>query len=793
MPPKVAFSELLREHRRAAGYSQEDLAERAGLSVGAIGSLEQGLRRAPRRDTVRALATALHMSDPTRRKFEEAAVRARGGQPHADSGIPLALTPFIERNEVNELKSLMLDHRMLTVTGTGGVGKTRTVIELARHVEPLFDETWFVDLLPIRGGSLVASQIAARLNVPLEGKDGLSAVIQRLRSRCSLLVIDNCEHIIADAAVLVADLLRRCPSLAVLATSREPLAVSGELTYRLPSMVLSSASSLFLMRAQAADYGFSPDERQLAIITEICKELNGIPLAIELAASRASALGLESLCKRLKGGGITLTGSRDFPLRHQTMAGTIAWSYDLLSDADRLLFQRLSVFFGSFTLEAAEEICSDDVLPSVLIADSLSRLVQKSLINVEHIGSTTRYRSFDSIRTFAWDRLSEGGRLEKTMLRLIAWFTKKAPAHESTPPAALLKELTSELDNVAAAITWAQSAGEYLTIVSASRLLFRFARIWTGTRRQMEVRTLGLGLLKLLKENEDPETVARLIYAMSPFLTETELFTLSERAIPLLIARGDSAPAAALHLRCAVAECKRGDAAAAKEHLFIGEALLSSNEHRGLDAGRYRSTRAYIRLMLKDVVGAKALLEEVPPDEIDARTALAAIEIAEQHIEKAIEIFRGVKTGLERQPVGNRIVDVCANLAEIYLRVGNAVAAEVELREGISAAFEVRPPHVGAVVDLGQSAAFLAASSGRVEFAARLLGACEQRTNPASLENIFTLHDLAAKAIYDRLAPERAEVLRRSGATEDLYDLLEEYLAQPAAADSTRPSSTSSP
>jgi predicted ATPase/DNA-binding XRE family transcriptional regulator len=794
MSAEVVFSEFLREQRRAAGYSQEDLAERSGLSVGAIGSLEQGLRRAPRRETVRALAAALQLSDAVRRRFEEVAARARGRQPRGESGIPVSLTPFIERNEVNELKALLADHRLVTVTGTGGVGKTRTVIEVARRVEPLFDETWFVDLCPIRDGGLVASHIAARLNVPLEGQDGMSAIVARLRSQCSLLVIDNCEHVVADAGMLVADLLRRCPSLTVLATSREPLAVSGELAYRLPSMDLSSASDLFVARAQAADYGLSTDERYLTIIAEICKELNGIPLAIELAASRASALGLESLRKRLKAGGITLTGSRDLPLRQQTMAATIAWSYDLLGDAERLLFQRLSVFFGSFTLEAAEEICSDEALLAPVIADSLSRLVQKSLMNVEHVGTSTRYRFLDSIRTFAWDRLSEGGQLEKTMRRLIEWFTGKAPSLEAETPAALLTDLYSELDNVAAAIHWAQSARDYPTIVSASQLLFSFARVWTGTRRQMEVRTLGLELLESLKESENPETVGRLIYAIAPFLTEAELFGLSKRATPLLIAASDSARAASLLIRCAVVECERGDAAAAERYLISGEALLSSSEEHRSRGGLYCATRAYIRLMLKDAAGARALLDAMPRDDVDAGFVLAAIEAADQQVEKAIEILKGIKSALERHPFRtNRIINVCGNLADNYLRLGNARAAEAELREGVIVALEVRPPDARMTLDLGQSAAVLAATSGRVELAARLLGACEQRASPASLQDIFTLRDLATKAIQDRLSLERAEALRHNGRSEDLFDLLEEFLAQPAAAESALPSATSSP
>src|SRR5215469_15757059 len=167
------FSELLRERRRAVGYSQEDLAERAALSVGAIRSLEQGSRRAPHRDTVKALVDALELSHAEHHQFEEAAARARGRQQRSDSGIPAPLTSFVERNEVNELKAILAEHRLLTITGSGGVGKTRIAIEVARRVEPLYDEVWFIDLLPVRDGSMVVPYVAGRLNVSLEGEDGL--------------------------------------------------------------------------------------------------------------------------------------------------------------------------------------------------------------------------------------------------------------------------------------------------------------------------------------------------------------------------------------------------------------------------------------------------------------------------------------------------------------------------------------------------------------------------------------------------------------------------------------------
>jgi predicted ATPase len=683
------------------------------------------------------------------------------------------LTSFIERNEVNELQALLAEHRLLTITGSGGVGKTRIAIEVARRTEHLYDETWFVDLLPVRDGRLIVSQIAARFNVPLEGADGLTGIVHHLRSRRVLLVMDNCEHVVADAASVIGNLLQRCRSLTVLATSREPLALSGELAYRLPCMNPQAARDLFVARAQASDPTLSFDAQRLAAVTEICMELDGIPLAIELAASRVSTLGFEPLRTRLHGG-ISLTGSRDLPLRHQTMIATIGWSYDLLSGAEQLLLRRLSVFAGGFTLESAEDVCCDESLPAAAIANEVSTLAQKSLINIEHAGTSTRYRFLDSIRTFAWERLLESGQLEKVMLRLIEWLTQEAAPLESTTPGELFAELRCELDNVAAAV---------------------------GTSRQMEMRTLGFGLLERLRESENPELIGLLISAMAAFLTDTELLALSERAIPLLIAAGHGARAADLHARCASLECVRGDAAAAENHLVRGEALLTTGERCRSRAGfSFASYGAYVYCLLKNFEGARALLDglEIPPGdpyEVEVRLVLAEVEFCEGHIEKAIEILTSAKPGLARYPNAKELtIVVSGGLAGYQLALGSVRAAEEELREALSAADrECDFWFTTGIEDLGRYAAYFAATSGRAELAARLLGACDRRSNPASLEDDSKSRDLAAKAIEGQLSPERAEALRCNGAGEDLYELLEEFLAQPAAAESARPSATSSP
>jgi predicted ATPase/DNA-binding XRE family transcriptional regulator len=800
MSSEAPFSELLRQQRRAAGYSQEDLAERARLSVGAIGSLEQGLRRAPHRDTVKALADALGMPQSERRQFEEAAARARGRKSRDVSSLPASLTSFIARDEVNEIEGLLADHRLITIIGSGGIGKTRVAIEVARRGERLYDEVWFVDLLPVRDGAQVTAQIAARLNVPVAGEDGLSGIVAHLRSRTILLVVDNCEHVVDEVAFNIEKLLHQCSALTVLATSREALGLSGELAFHLPSMNAATASDLFVARARAADPRWYADAQRLVVVAEICKELDGIPLAIELAASRVSTLGLEAVRSRLRGG-INLSGGRNSANRHQTMAATIAWSYDLLKDHERLLFRRLSAFMGGFTLQAAEESCADEALPVDTIAEALSQLVNKSLINSEHVGTSIRYRFLEPVRAFAWELLVQSGELETAMWRFIGWLKRKAALIDSVPPSQLLADERVELDNVRFAIRWAESTMHYPAIVAVTEVLIGFRLVWYTSGRHVEVRALGFRLLELLKESENPDLVGLLVNAIVGFLTVPEVLELSKRAIPLLTNAGHRALAAELHSRCASAECMRGDAAAAESHLVRGEALLSPEDRRRSHAGfSFATHAAYVRCMLEDFAGARASLDglEIPPGdayEVDVRILLAEIEFREGRGGKAIEILRSVKPDLERYYTAKHLtILVCGNLATYELALENADAAEEALREALKAAIETRDFTLSTcTADLGRYAAFFSANAGRVELAARLLGVCDRDSNLASLEDGPRSRELATNAIEARLPRERAEALRRSGAAEDLYEVLAEFLGQPAAADNARESATSSP
>jgi transcriptional regulator with XRE-family HTH domain len=375
------FGDLLKLRRIASGISQERLAELARMSASAVSALERGVRRAPYRETVALLSSALGLTPEEQAELEDAAQRARArpsgaaGEPPLVHNLTTRLTSFVGRSEeIAELKELLSEHRLLTVSGSGGVGKTRFAVETARQLlGERFPEARFVDLSPVEDGAFVPSAIAAALDFQLpEVAEPLRALASSIKTRTLLLILDNCEHVIDDTASAIVEILRACPSITILATSRERIALEGERVYRLPSLPVPddvpatieeactyASFRLFVERATSSDGHFTPTAGALKAVSEICRRLEGIPLALELAATRLPVLGLETLNERLKGHILTTSGARDLPQRQQTMLATIAWSYDLLSAQEQHLLGRLAVFRGAITLGGASSALQD--------------------------------------------------------------------------------------------------------------------------------------------------------------------------------------------------------------------------------------------------------------------------------------------------------------------------------------------------------------------------------------------------------------------------------------------------
>jgi non-specific serine/threonine protein kinase len=441
--PAAAIGALLRGHRRAAGLTQEALAERAGLSRRGLQHLEAGDAR-PYPATLDALAAALALGPEDRARLRAAGRAAfpppadpaddrRGRRPPAagPTNLPLQLSSFVGRErELATTRELLAAHRLVTLTGPGGGGKTRLALGVAGRLRngpdaarAYPDGLWLAELAPLGDAGLVPRDVAAALGIqPDPGEPAPAALTRALARRRLLLVLDNCEHVAAAAAALAAALLRGCPGVRILATSREPLRVGGETVWRVPSLTTpdperrpgpdalrrTDAVRLFVERARAAAPGFALTADNAAAVAQVCHQLDGLPLAIELAAARVASLGVETLARRLDERFRLLTGGDRTALpRQQTLRAAVDWSYDLLTDQERLLFARLSVFAGGFTLEAAEAVGGD---PGCDVLDLLPRLVDKSLVLAEaRPAGATRYRLLETLRQYGRERLVAAG------------------------------------------------------------------------------------------------------------------------------------------------------------------------------------------------------------------------------------------------------------------------------------------------------------------------------------------------------------------------------------------------
>jgi len=407
--------------------------------------------------------------------------------PHTNN-LPLQLTSFIGREkEISEVKQLLSKTRpgavrLVTLTGSGGTGKTRLSLQVAADLLSSFaDGVWFIELAPLADPALLPQTVATTLGLRVEGnRPVFTALIENLREKTILLVLDNCEHLINSCARLAEALLSTCPDLRILASSREALGIPGETAFRVLSLSLPEASAsfetlveceagrLFIERASAILPDFAVTSHNAPAIAEVCRRLDGIPLAIELAAARVSVLRVEQIAARLSDRFRLLTGgSRTALPRQQTLRATIDWSHDLLQEEERILLRRLSVFAGGWTLEAAETICGWNGLEKDEVLEVLTHLVNKSLVVAErHSGAEARYRLLETVRQYARDKLIESREGEALRQRHGDWFL--ALAEQAEPElwrgrgqAGWLDRLEAEHDNLRAALDWALETEQF--------------------------------------------------------------------------------------------------------------------------------------------------------------------------------------------------------------------------------------------------------------------------------------------------------------------------------------------
>ncbi len=406
--------------------------------------------------------------------------------PAAPPPLPVQLTTFVGRGrELREVLELLERARLLTLIGPGGSGKTRLALAAAERASAP-DGTWFVEFGSIFDPTLVAEATATAVGIRVPSRrTAAEAVAEHLADRQILLVLDTCEHLVGACAALAETILRVCPRVTILATSREPLRASGETVWRVPGLVVPDSDAgeleeiesvqLFLARARDADPAFSLNAANAPDVAAICVRLDGMPLALELAAARVRALSVAEIAARLGDSlDVLSAGARTALTRQQTLRATISWSHDLLSGEERVLFRRLTVFAGTFSLAAAEDVCVGGPIEQRTVADLLARLVDKSLVIVDE----GRYRLLDTIRQFGSERLVDAAEVDAVEARLLDWAQSLAAAHDPDTSAGTrdrsLEALELEHDNVRAALDSGLRHDPQSTLLLASR----FWRFW---------------------------------------------------------------------------------------------------------------------------------------------------------------------------------------------------------------------------------------------------------------------------------------------------------------------------
>ena len=392
------------------------------------------------------------------------------------NNLPDQLTSFVGRDrELEEIRGALEQTRLLTLTGAGGVGKTRLALQSAADALERFpDGAWWVELAALSEGELIGEELVAAIGVrPLPGMTAVEASCMHLAERRALVVLDNCEHLLDNSAEAAEAVLHACPQVSVLTTSRTPLGVAGESEWRVPSLSLptpepnreplealgqSDAVRLFIERARKARPNFAVSNDNVPAVAQVCHALDGVPLAIELAAARVRMLSVDQIAAGLTDRFHLLTrGARTALPRHQTLHASVDWSHELLSDDERTLFRRLCVFAGGFTLDSVEEVCAGGGLERVAILDLLSSLVDKSLVVAEEHGPAVRYRLLETIRQYAAERLIAAA--EQPALRERHRDAYVALAEQAAPALASRRELLDVLDteaaNLDAALDWA--------------------------------------------------------------------------------------------------------------------------------------------------------------------------------------------------------------------------------------------------------------------------------------------------------------------------------------------------
>ncbi|MGO4446106.1 LuxR C-terminal-related transcriptional regulator [Mycobacterium sp. 2YAF39] len=422
----------------------------------------------------------------------------------ATQNLPAQLTSFVGRTaEMADVRARLSQNRLVTLTGAGGSGKTRLAVEIAASIAGEFaGGVWYVDLAPITNPVVVAVTVARALGLPDQpGSSAAESVVRHVGDHRMLIVLDNCEHLLDASATMITELLRGCPSVTLLTTSREPIGMPGELTWRVPSLpVEPEAVDLFVERARKVRSDFHITDENASAVAEICRRLDGMPLAIELAAARVRALSIVDLLASLHDRFRLLTGgARTAVRRQQTLRASVDWSHALLTEPEHILFRRVAAFMGGFDLDAAEAVGGGGDVERYQVLDQLTLLVDKSLVVVESAAEPTRYRLLETVRQYALEKLGESGEADTVRTRHRDHYTSMA-ARLDTPAddghEHRLNQAALEIDNLRAAFQWCRESSD---VEHALALATSLQAVWLARGRIRE----GLAALEIAISDHD--------------------------------------------------------------------------------------------------------------------------------------------------------------------------------------------------------------------------------------------------------------------------------------------------
>jgi len=665
------------------------------------------------------------------------------------NNLPIQPTSFRGReHDLEEVRSLLSQHKLLTLFGSGGVGKTRLALQVGAEVLDHYpDGVWLADFAPITDPELVSSVIAKELGMTqAEGRRVDESISQWLKRKKLLLILDNCEHVLETVAGLADAIIRSCSDVRMMATSRQALDISGEVVYRLPSLAtpekpagLLSAEALeygaivlFADRAKAADNRFSLTDDNAPIVADICRRLDGIPLAIELAAARVKVLSIPNLAQRLNDRFKILTGgSRSALPRQKTLTALIDWSYDLLSPQEQTLFKRAAIFAGGFSLDAASAVCAGEGIDEIDVLDVLSSLTDKSLVVADTGGEQARYHLLESTRAYALEKLTTAGERERLARRHCEYFRDKAQEADKRygtgSTLAWHADSELELDNYRAALEWGLSQGN--DAVTGAAIAGALEQLWYRGGLVVEGRYWIEPALKRVSAAEDPQIAARLWLALATLHSAKRAYEAAERAVSLYESAGDGRGAARALGRLAFGLYQMGRLDEASENSM--RALTAARQYGdeeavarnlGVRGGIANNRGAFAEgrdLYAQSLAAYKAL-----GDELGAAIVLgnlAELEFADGHPEQAL---RSVSEALEMDP--RRGVDALNmsvyrnNSAAYRTALGDIDGALALARDGLTFARQAQDA-LNVAIAL-QHLALLMALLGQEQSAARFLG-----------------------------------------------------------------------